>query len=530
MCKLRALAPTGLLCLAIALSARAHGDDQARTDRLIVKYRNTHTTQTESMHTRSGASMVPVRTTGSGAVVYKLPQAMTLSDARALADELRNGSDVEYAEPDLIVHSQSLPNDSYYGSQWHYFEARGGINLPAAWAITHGSSDIVVAVLDTGIVAHEDLDRVLPGYDFVSGDRFGNARANDGNGRDADATDPGDWISADDARGEAFSGCYIKSSSWHGTHVAGTIAAASNNGKGVAGINWASKILPVRVLGKCGGYTSDIVDAMYWAAGFALDGMPVNPHPARVLNLSLGGSASTCPAIYQDAVDALRGAGVAVVVSAGNSNRNSAGTAPANCAGVISVAAVDRAGGKAWYSNFGGVTLAAPGGQQYYYNDPDAIWSTLNDGGTHARNDVYRGYQGTSMAAPHVAGVVSLMLSVNPALSVDQVREILQNSARAFPSDSACLNKCGAGIVDAGAAVAAARSTAGNGGGVIGTGDAPTAPNNGDLAYADGGGGCAAQAGREFDPLLLAMLVISAATLSRKRRRAAAKSADFLER
>lgn len=179
-----------------------------------------------------------------------------------------------------------VPNDPQYTNQWHY-KGTYGIDAPAAWDIITGSTDIVVAVIDTGICNHADLaGRYLPGYDFVSDVLV----ANDGGGRDGDASDPGDWITAAEDGSGYFAGCGASDSSWHGTHVAGTIGAASNNNFGVAGINWVSKILPVRVLGKCGGNTSDIIDGMRWAAGLTVAGVPANPYPAKVLNMSLGGS------------------------------------------------------------------------------------------------------------------------------------------------------------------------------------------------------------------------------------------------
>lgn len=513
--KTRRICAQGLVLLAFGASSYAQADP-VYTDRFIVKFRGAATaaqshTRQHSLSQRARASLTRARTLASGAELMRLAAPVPADEAAVIAARLRADPNVVSAEPDLVMENLSLANDPYYGAQWNLSEALGGINLPAALALTHGASDIVVAVLDTGIVAHEDLGRVLPGYDFVSGDSAGNARANDGDGRDADPTDPGDWISvAESTSGGIFNGCYVRSSSWHGTHVAGIVGADGDNGKGIAGVNWTSPILPVRVLGKCGGYTSDIVDAMYWAAGFEVEGVPTNPNPARVINLSLGGTASTCPAAYQQAIDTLTAAGVVVVASAGNSMRDAASTTPANCAGVITVGASDRAGGKAWYSNYGAaVKIAAPGGVQYYLNDPDAVWSTLNSGTTVSGYDVYRGYQGTSMAAPHVSGVVSLMLSVNPDLSVAQVTTLLQSSARSFASDSTCTNVlCGAGIVDAAAAVTAARATVGEGR-TGASGVAPTSVNDDSTASASGGGGCVASNTATFDPTLVVLLVAS---------------------
>jgi serine protease len=240
--------------------------------------------------------------------------------------------------------------------------------------------------------------------------------------------------------------------------VAGTIGAASNNGVGVAGLNWVSPIVPVRVLGKCGGYTSDIVDGMRWAAGLAVSGVPANANPARVLNLSLGGSGA-CGSTYQGAINDINAAGAIVVVAAGNSNANAANHRPANCDGVVTVAATDRDGNRTFYSNFGSVVeISAPGGETNT-NSPspaplNGILSTLNAGSTTPGAATYGYYQGTSMAAPHIAGVLSLMLSIDPTLQFAQSLQILQSTARSFPAGSSCTPAtCGAGIADAGAAL-----------------------------------------------------------------------------
>ena len=295
----------------------------------------------------------------------------------------------------------------------------------------------------------------MSGYDFITD----TAVSNDGNGRDADASDPGDAIVA----GECGSGypTQDQSSSWHGTHVAGTIAAVTNNGTGVAGVAFGAKVQPVRVLGKCGGYTSDIADAIIWASGGTVSGVPANATPARVLNLSLGGS-GTCDTTTQNAINSARSRNAVVVVAAGNSNANAANYSPASCTGIVTVAAVNRSGGRAYYSNYGSVVeVAAPGGDMTSAA-ANGILSTLNAGTTTPGADVYAYYQGTSMATPHVAGVVALMLAKNASLTPDQVITMLQSTARAFP---ATCSQCGAGIVDAAAAVKAAIAGGGGGGG-----------------------------------------------------------------
>jgi serine protease len=424
------------------------------TDRLIVKMRASDggalplplsTERVRVLSGRAGVGLKIHRVMTNGAQVLRLPERMDAKQVEIMAARLATDPEVEYAEPDTIKVPLVAPNDTYYGSQWHYMAPSveiGGANLPGAWDITTGSSSVVVGVIDTGILPHAELvGRTVPGYDFIS-DPF---VANDGNGRDNDPSDPGDWELA----GECYPGSPASDSSWHGSHVAGTIGAASNNGLGVAGINWVSKILPVRVLGKCGGYTSDVVEGMRWAAGLSVSGVANNPNPAKVLNLSLGGDGA-CSTTEQNAINAITAAGAVVVVAAGNSNLDASRSSPGNCNGVVTVAATNRFGGKASFSNYGAnVEIAAPG---------TSVLSTLNTGTKGPVSDTYAYYSGTSMATPHVAGIVSLMLSVNLTLTPTQVLNILQTKARAFPTGSDCTTStCGAGIVDAAAAVAQAR-------------------------------------------------------------------------
>jgi serine protease len=427
------------------------------TDRIIIKYKQSEDAfsnpeqpaQMESLSRAAGVPLQYFREMSGDAHVLQLPERLPLEQVRFLAQQLANLPEVEYAEADQIMTHTLVPNDPQYTNQWHYFES-WGINLPAAWDITTGSSSIVVAVIDTGITNHADLSgRTVPGYDFISTV----AVANDGNGRDSNPSDPGDWIAAN----ECFPGSSAQNSSWHGTHTAGTIGAASNNGLGVTGVNWNSKILPVRVLGKCGGSISDIADAMRWSAGLTVAGVPANSNPARVLNLSLGGGGA-CSATYQNAINNVTAAGAVVVVSAGNSNADASGFQPANCNGVITTAATNRSGSRSFYSNFGStVEISAPGGETNVTSS-NGVLSTLNTGTTVPAADSYVYYQGTSMAAPHVSGVVSLMISRNPSLTPSQVLSILQSTAKAFPGGSSCNTSiCGSGIVDAGAAVSAAQ-------------------------------------------------------------------------
>lgn len=404
----------------------------------------------------AGVTLYYTREMSLGAHVLKLPQSQSLDEVTAISKRLMGHPDVVYAEPDRILQHMGerapelVPNDPLYGSQWHYIYTANtaeGLNLPAAWNITTGSASTVVAVIDTGVLNHTDLaGKQVAGYDFI-GDVL---VANDGDGRDGNASDPGDWITSDENASGYFAGCGVSDSSWHGTHVAGTIAAATNNGVGVAGVNWNAKILPIRVLGKCGGYTSDIVDGARWAAGLSVTGVPANANPAKVLNLSLGGF-GTCSTTEQAAYTEIYNQGVTTIVAAGNSNADAAGFSPASCNHVVTVAANDRNGGRAYYSNYGSVVeITAPGGAQGFANDPNGVLSTLNAGTTVPAGHNYIYYQGTSMAAPHVAGLASLILAEYPTSTPAQILQRVQASARPFPAGSTCNTSiCGAGIADA---------------------------------------------------------------------------------
>lgn len=392
---------------------------------------------------RAGVRVSPLRTmSGDNTHVMQLDRRMDPESLRRLAQDIQAGDrTIEYVEPDRILRPQWLPNDMFLVQQWHYTEPKAGINLPSAWDLTRGKG-VVVGVIDTGVRLHADLAaNLLPGYDFISLQHM----ANDGDGRDADASDPGDWA----ARFE----CGLNPpsiSSWHGTHVAGTIAALANNSHGGAGVAPEARILPLRALGRCGGYESDIADAIVWGAGGSVAGLPSNPNPAKVLNLSLG-AAGTCSRTTQAAVHAARDRGAVVVVAAGNAKTDAGQFTPASCLGVISVAAVGRSGALASYSNFGpSVTLAAPGGDGL-----DGVFSTADAGLTLPLADSYRTYTGTSMAAPHVSGTVALMLAWNPALTPNEIETVLKSTAAARGFPVAC-GHCGSGIVDARAAVEAA--------------------------------------------------------------------------
>ena len=412
------------------------------TDQFIVTYRANDATdeaarrdRADQAGRRAGVSVRPHRTVFNGARVMRMDRVLTESQLRTLAADLMSSdASIESVEPDVLLQPQFVPNDSYFSNQWHYYEAVAGINAPAAWDRATGTG-INVAVIDTGFRPHADLAaNVVGGHDFI----IDPAVANDGGGRDTDAKDPGDW----NAAGACGTGSGASNSSWHGTHVAGTIAAVTNNGLGVTGVAYGAKVVPARVLGRCGGYTSDIADAIVWASGGTVTGVPANANVARVLNLSLGGQ-SACGTTLQNAINSARTRKAVIVVSAGNSNLNASAFSPANCAGVITVGATTRTGAKAAFSNFGTtVDIAAPG---------TAILSTLNAGTSTPGVDNYVTYQGTSMSAPHVAGVAALMLSKNANLTSDQVEAMLKSSAKPFPV--AFTGGGGAGIVDAKKAV-----------------------------------------------------------------------------
>ncbi|WP_372381263.1 S8 family peptidase [Xanthomonas sp. NCPPB 1754] len=384
-----------------------------------------------------------VRRLAVGPELIQADRALDRAEAETLMRQLAADPNVQSVEVDQMLYPTLTPNDSRLSEQWAFGTTNAGLNIRPAWDKATGAN-VVVAVIDTGIVSHPDLDaNILPGYDFISDA----TAARDGNGRDNNPADEGDWNST--------SGCATSNSSWHGTHVAGTVAAVTNNTTGVAGTAFNAKVVPVRVLGRCGGSLSDIADAIIWASGGTVSGVPANPNAAEVINMSLGGG-GTCSSTMQSAINGAVSRGTTVVVAAGNSAANVSGSLPANCANVIAVAATTSAGAKASYSNYGsGIDVSAPG---------SGILSTLNSGTTTPGNASYASYNGTSMAAPHVAGVVALVQSVAPTtLTPAAVETLLKNTARALPG--ACSGGCGAGIVDADAAVTAAIAGSSGGGG-----------------------------------------------------------------
>lgn len=441
-----------------------------------------------------------------------------------LVRQLAADSEVELAVVDGRRRHTKIPNDPLFGGadinpestvggaqartidQWYLKKPNStvvsSINAPAAWDISTGTASTIVAVLDTGVrLDHPDLaGQFVSGYDMIgygsSSSATSVAIANDGNGPDADPSDPGDWVSQADINAGTISGCTssdIGNSSWHGTRVSGLIAAASNNGTSMAGVGWGLKIMPIRVLGKCGGYDSDIIAGMKWAAGISVPGLPANANKAKVLNLSLGGDGSCgttgTGALYRDAITQVNAAGSTIVVAAGNSEGLAVGL-PGNCPGVVTVAALRHVGTKVGFSSLGPeVTIAAPGGncintgsgQPCLYpmistTNAGTTTPVANDGSTTGSNASV----GTSFSAPIVSGIVGLMTSVRPSLTSTEVIQILKSTARAFPTTGGgsaadgnppqckapsstvqdecycTTSTCGAGMVDAAAAVAAA--------------------------------------------------------------------------
>jgi serine protease len=348
---------------------------------------------------------------------------------------LRLHPDVAFVEPNVRVQLAQVPNDTQFPLQWHLGTRNGAaaaLSMSSTWAITTGTSAITVAVLDTGVLRnHPDLQamgsRLLQGYDFVEDVDS----SNDGDGRDADASDPGDYVDDNDLRNPVFAGCLRENSSWHGSFITGQIAAETNNGLGVAGLNWNAKILPVRVFGKCGAVLSDILDGMRWAAGLSVAGAPVNTNPARVMNLSFGGG-QACTSSYQTVIDEVTALGVLVVVAAGNGSgaQSRQLRRPADCRGVMAVGAVQRDGAKTGYSFVGSnMALMAPGGNESAARANTLLLSTDNAGTTSPGELVYGYKAGTSFSAPLAAGVASLMLAVNPSLSPDALIARMQTSA-----------------------------------------------------------------------------------------------------
>lgn len=500
-----------------AATLPAESTQSAETARVIVRL-------------RTGSRLASTLSAGTRATVAELRQAqalgsrlgLTLQDGHSIAPDMQvmtasgmssatlarrlaADSEVLSVHVDQRRRTHAAVSDPLYAGgsgfspasgQWYLRSASStlvsAINAETAWSLTTGSAGVIVAVLDTGVRwNHPDLDgKLVGGYDFISESVI----ANDGDGRDSNPADPGDWISSTENSSDAtLKGCGVSDSSWHGTQMAGLIGASTNNASGMAGLGRHVRVLPVRVLGKCGGYDSDIIAGMRWAAGLTVPGVPANPNPARVISMSLGYPESDnddvpdCNAAdaYSIAAAEINAAGAVVVASAGNDSRKV--NKPANCPGFIAVAGLRHAGTKNGFSSLGPeVSIAAPAGNCVNLSGECLypILSTSNTGTTTPSCHTHTtggsdAAVGTSFAAPLVSGTAALMLAANPALTPAQVLSLLKSNARGFPSSgagvgvSSCVagisadqdecycttGTCGAGMLDAGAAVRAAAGT-----------------------------------------------------------------------
>lgn len=469
----------GWICASVILSvltvAQANAEpkripqnaqNQLTTQRLIVKFKPVFTAkafneqatdQLQQFSASAGIDLVYQRKMlAPNSHVLELPDLMDQQTAALFAEQLSQRFDVDYVEVDKRFYASRTPNDPAFLGLQTYLQSSNPItptalDLTSAWDRQVGSPAITVAVLDTGVINHYDLQSrlvngsaVLSGYDFISS----SLEARDGDGRDSNPTDEGDWLRNGD------------NSSWHGTNVASIIGAATNNNRGMAGIDQQARLLIARVLGWDGGLLSDISDAMYWVSGHSVDGIPNNPNPAQVINLSLG-SDGNCTATEQDAIDVATQSGAVVVVAAGNEAEDTSNKAPANCRNVITVTSLERYGDKSSFANFGtAVDIATIG---------DNIYVATDDGERSANlSHSYAQVSGTSMSAPIVSGVVSLMMASNPAFTngVDLapnevygvIQALLKSTANAFPADSNCNTSiCGAGMLNANQAIQAAQ-------------------------------------------------------------------------
>ena len=391
----------------------------------LVRLRPNLSAQSVSTLNVAGTTLTRVRSLGlPGLALYRTSISAQGVQGQSVLAALAARPEVLSAEPNRYLHLLKTPNDEGFPYQWN----AQAMNLPAAWDTTTGTG-VVVAVVDTGIVKHPDLaGKLLPGRDFVD--------------NDSDPTDLGG------------------NTEYHGSHVAGIVAAATNNALGIAGVSWGAKIVPVRVLDQDGsGSLADILSGVVWAAGGQLDGVPVNPNPAKVINLSLGGTGE-CSDAEQQLFGELDKAGVVTIVAAGNEDVDASTSTPANCQKVITVGATGPDGKRAFYSNYGArIDVMAPGGNTNLTLSvdgetfPGGILSTVYDDAT--KKFGYALYQGTSQATPHVAGAVALLLGKEPNLTPAQVLARLKAASKPI-SDADCLDVkagCGAGLLNAQAAL-----------------------------------------------------------------------------
>lgn len=438
---LNTVSPTKTLLMSLFLItfcgfAQPSQASEVDSDRLIIKYRSS-VDAPQSISTRLGGfdknsavgrtvKLKRLHAAGDNTAVYSLVNNDDAASINDVLSQLRQNDDIEYVEADLRLQTNFVPNDARYHEQWHLTEEVAGLQMESVWDEVTGEG-VVVAVIDSGYIEHQDLSaNLLPGYDMISNVDT----AADGDGRDADATDMGD--------GETET-----EHTWHGTHTAGTIAAIANNGKGVVGIAHNAKIVPVRAIGRDGGFISDIAASVIWAAGGFVHGVPSNKNPAQVINMSLGGEGE-CGQTMQTAIDTAVELGATVVVSAGNDQQNVTKFVPASCNNVITVGAVNRSGARAYYSNYGHQIEISAAGGEIVSSFADGILSTWQGNGNAF-------YEGTSMAAPQVAAVAALLYQAKPEITPAEVAKILSESARPFTGEC---ELCGSGIIDPAAALA----------------------------------------------------------------------------
>lgn len=482
----------------------ARDTPQAQRERALARWQRQHALALghfDKVAADAGVTVAAVGSAGS-ALRVDLPSGSDAATTERMARRLRLHPDVAAVVPNERLRRAAVqPTDPLFAQQWHLQAPSayaGAINATMGWVRSTGANTpVTVAVVDTGVrFDHPDLSgKLLAGYDFVSEVDY----ANDGNGRDTDASDPGDWVSAGEASQPTFQGCDPEDSSWHGTAIAGIIAAGANNALGGVGVHWGARVVPVRVAGKCGAVLSDLLDGVRWAAGLPVAGVPVNPNPAKIINLSYGGD-GPCNAAYQSTVDAVTAAGALLVVAAGNAGAQV--TRPADCRGVLAVTAVRGDGAKASYGSYGAnVGIAAPGGAGLSGAD-GGLLTTVDSGRRSPVSSTYESVAGTSFSAPLVAGVAGLVLSANGALSMDAVKSLLMTAVRPHvthanlpvcnpqaPSQGTCNctdQTCGSGLLDVDLALAAAQSSLPT---VLVTPTVPTTPANPSTPSSEGGGG-----------------------------------------
>jgi len=494
------------------------GNSVTRTIRLRAKAQvmsitqaQTSGTDVSSLSLRTGVAVSRSRQLTPSMHVVFLQKSLYGADVDAALQRLRADPAVEFADVDERRFPHAVPNDPLFkrsataSGQWYMLKPSSATltsdaaatDAVSAWDITKGSSGTVIADVDSGIrFDHPDLlragfgGRLLPGYDFVGQDlNSSNSSplgtfliANDGDGWDPDPSDPGDWIDSTDLMNSTVfpsKNCSTENSSWHGTRVMGVLGALTNNDTGIAGMTWNPYLLPVRALGKCGGLDSDIIVGIQWAVGMHINGVPDNPYPADIINLSLGGgSGSACPSDYQSVITQLTSMGVLLVASAGN--QSGPVDIPANCPGVLAVAGLRNIGTKVSYSSLGPeVGIGAPAGNCVNTNGGPCLKSidtTVNEGatvpGANSYSDQANSNLGTSFSAPIVSGVAALMRAANANLTPLQLIVRMKASATRYPQPvglALCVNgstanvectctttTCGAGMVNAFSAVKAA--------------------------------------------------------------------------